>query len=45
MKARYSYPIYPKTHQLESLAKAMGCIVTEEHYLSSGIHPFAGREG
>ena len=32
MKARYSYPIYPKTHQLESLAKAMGCIVTEEHY-------------
>ncbi len=25
MKARYSYRIYPKQHQLEPLAKAMGC--------------------
>ena len=25
MKARYYYPIYPKSHQLEPLAKAMGC--------------------
>lgn len=25
MKARYNYRIYPKTHQLEPLAKAMGC--------------------
>ena len=25
MKARYNYRIYPKNHQLEPLAKAMGC--------------------
>ena len=25
MKARYNYRIYPKKHQLEPLAKAMGC--------------------
>lgn len=25
MKARYNYRIYPKPHQLKSLAKAMGC--------------------
>ncbi len=25
MKARYNYRIYPKNHQLEALAKAMGC--------------------
>ncbi len=25
MKARYNYRIYPKSHQLELLAKAMGC--------------------
>ena len=25
MKARYNYRIYPKSHQIEPLAKAFGC--------------------